>query len=53
MPAPLKYQLNTVKVVALEKVSLVIHKIVRLFANTFTVNEKRDLLALDNLTQTI
>ena len=30
-----------------------IHKILRLFANTFTVNEKRDLLTIDNLTQTI
>ena len=30
-----------------------IHKILRLFPNTFTVNEKRDLLTIDNLTQTI
>ena len=30
-----------------------IHKILRRFPNTFTVNEKRDLLTIDNLTQTI
>ena len=42
------------KVVALEKVPLlVIHKILRLFVNTLTVNEKRYLLTRDNLTQTI
>ena len=42
------------KVVALEKVSLlVIHKILRLFVNTLTVDEKRYLLTRDNLTQTI
>ena len=42
------------KVVTLEKVPLlVIHKILRLFVNTLTVNEKRYLLTRDNLTQTI
>ena len=52
--APLQYLLMTVKVVAFEKVSLlVIHKILRLFVNTLTVNEKRYLLTRDNLTQTI
>ena len=52
--APLQYLLITVKVVALEKVSLlVIHKILRLFVNTLTVDEKRYLLTRDNLTQTI
>ena len=52
--APLQYLLITVRVVALEKVSLlVIHKILRLFVNTLTVNEKRYLLTRDNLTQTI
>ena len=52
--APLQYLLITLKVVALEKVSLfVIHKILRLFVNTLTVDEKRYLLTRDNLTQTI
>ena len=52
--ASLQYLLMTVKVVAFEKVSLlVIHKILRLFVNTLTVNEKRYLLTRDNLTQTI
>ena len=32
---------------------LVIHKIIRLFVNTFTVNDKHYLLNRDNLTQTI
>ena len=36
-----------------KKCLLLIYKILRLFANTFTVNEKRDLLTIDNLTQTI
>ena len=36
------------------KVSLlVIHKMIRLFVNTFTVNDKHYLLNRDNLTQTI
>ena len=52
--APLQYLLITVMVVALEKVSLlVIHKILRLFVNTLTVDEKHYLLTKDNLTQTI
>ena len=52
--APLQYLLITVKVVPLEKVSLLaIHKILRLFVNTLTVDEKRYLLTRDNLTQTI
>ena len=52
--APLQYLLMTVKVVAFEKVSLlVIQKILRLFVDTLTVNEKRYLLTTDNLTQTI
>ena len=52
--APLQYLLITVKVVPLEKVSLlVIHKILRCFVNTLTVDEKRYLLTRDNLTQTI
>ena len=32
---------------------LVIHKMIRLFVNTFTVNDKHYLLNRDNLTQTI
>ena len=36
-----------------KKSVLVIHKILRLFANTLTVDEKRYLLTRDNLTQTI
>ena len=52
--APLQYLLITVKVVALEKVSLlVIHKILRLFVNTLTVDEKRYLVTRDNFTQRI
>ena len=54
MAAPLQYLLITVKVVALEKVSLlVIHKILRLFVNTLTVDEKHYLLTRKNLTETI
>ena len=54
MGGSLRYLLITVMVVALEKVSLlVIHKILRLFVNTLTVDEKRYLLTRDNLTQTI
>ena len=36
-----------------EKFLLVIHKILRLFVNTLTVDEKRYLLTRDKLTQTI
>ena len=36
-----------------KKSLLVIHKILRLFVNTLTVDEKRYLLTRDNLTQTI
>ena len=54
MGGSLRYLLITVMVVALEKVSLlVIHKILRLFVNTLTVDEKHYLLTKDNLTQTI
>ena len=52
--APLQYLLLTVKVVTLQKVSLlVIHKILRLFVNTLTVDEKRYLVTRDNFTQRI
>ena len=36
-----------------KKSLLVIHKILRLFVNTLTVNDKHYLLNRDNLTQTI
>ena len=51
MAAPLQYLLITVMVVALENSSLVIHKILRLFVNTVTVDENHYLLTLDNLTR--
>ena len=53
MTTPLQNLLITVNVVPLEKVFLVIHKIVRLFVNTLTVNDKHYLLNRDNLTQPI
>ena len=53
MTAPLQYLLITVKVVALKKVSLIIHKILRLFVNTLTVNGKHYLLNGDNLPEPI
>ena len=51
MAAPWEIQLITVKVVALEKPLLVIHKILRLFVNTLAVNDKYYLHNRDNLTQ--
>ena len=53
MTAALQNLLITVNVVPLEKVFLVIHKIVRLFVNTLTVNDNHYLLNRDNLTQPI
>ena len=53
MAAPLKYLLNTFKVVALEKVSLVIYKFLRIFFNTLAVDDKHHLLKRDNLAQSI
>ena len=53
MIAPLQYLLITVKVVAFEKSLSVIQKILGLFVNRLTVDEKHYLPALDNLTQTI
>ena len=53
MAAPLQYLLITVKVVALEKVFLIIHKILRLFLNRLTVDDKHYLFNRDNLAQTI
>ena len=53
MTAPLPNLLITVNVVPLEKSLLVIHKILIVFVNTLTVNEKHYLLNRDNLTQPI
>ena len=53
MTPTLQYLLITVNVVALEKVCLVIIKILRLFLNALTVNDKHYLLNTDNLTQPI
>ena len=43
----------TLKVVALENISLVIHKVLRIFVNTLTVDEKHYLVNRDNLTEPI
>ena len=43
----------TLKAVALENVSLVIHKVLRIFVNTLTVDEKHYLVNRDNLTEPI
>ena len=53
MAADLQYLLTTVKVVALEKVPFSVHKILSLFVNTLTVNEKHYVLNRDNLRQPI
>ena len=53
MAAPLQDLLITVKVIALEKPVLVIHKILRLFVNRLTVDEKHYLFNTDNLAQPI
>ena len=53
MAASLKYLLITLKVVSLKKSFLVIHKILRLFINTLTVNDKDYLLKRENLAQPI
>ena len=53
MTVPFRYLLVTVKVVAFEKSLLGIDKILRLFVNTLTADEKHYLLTRDNLTQTI
>ena len=51
--APLHYLLITVKVIPLKKSLLVIHKILKPFVNTLTVDENYYLLMRDNLTETI
>ena len=53
MALPLQYLLNTLKVVALDKNSLGIEKIQRLFVNTLTAHDKHYLLNRENLTQQI
>ena len=53
MALPLQYLLNTLKVVALEKVSLGIEKLQCLFVNTLTADDKHYMLNRDNLTQPI
>ena len=53
MALPLQYLLNTLKVVALDKNSLGIEKIQRLFVNTLTAHDKHYLLNSENLTQRI
>ena len=53
MATPLLYLLITVKVVALEKVSFMIHKILRVFVHILTVVDKHYLLNTDKLTQPI
>ena len=53
MTAPLQNLLITVNVVPLEKSLLVIHKILIVFVNTLTADDKHYLLNRDNLTQPI
>ena len=53
MAEPLQYLLNTLKYILWKKYVLVIHKILRLFVNTWIVEDKHYLLNRDNLTQPI
>ena len=53
MAAPLQNLLNAVTVVPLEKVSFSDTKILRLFVNTLTLDDKHYLLNRDNLTEPI
>ena len=53
MTARLQHLSITSKVVAFEKSLLVIHKILRLFVYTLTVNDKHYSLNRDNLTEPI
>ena len=50
---PLPYLLITLEVIKLEKSLLVIYKILRLFLNTLTADDKHYLLNSDNLTPPI
>ena len=51
--ARLHYLLITVKVIPLKKSLLLIHKILRLFLNTLTVDENYYLLIRDNIAETL
>ena len=53
MTAPLQNVLITANVVPLEESLLVIHKILIVFVNTLTADDKHYLLNRDNLTQQI
>ena len=53
MTEPLQNLLITLNVVPLEKSLLVIHKILIVFVNTLTADDKHYLLNRDNLTQPI
>ena len=53
MTAPVQNLLITVNVVPLEKSLLVIHKILIVFINTLTADDKHYLLNRDNLSQPI
>ena len=53
MAAHVQYLLITVKKLHWKKFLLVIHKILRLFVNTLTLNDKYYLLNRDNFTQPI
>ena len=53
MAAPLQNLLIILNVVALDKVSSLIYKVLTLFLTTLTVDEEYYLLNRDNLTQTI
>ena len=53
MTAPLQNLLITVNVVQLEKSLLVIHKILIVFVNPLTADDKHYLLNRDNLTEAI
>ena len=53
MMTPLPYLLITVNIFSWKKSILVLYKIIRLFVNTLTANEKYSLVNRDNLTQPI
>ena len=53
MPASLPYWLITMKVIELEKFVLGTWKVLRLFVNTFTADDKYSLLSGDNSMQAI
>ena len=53
MMTPLPYLLITVNIFSWKKAILVLYKIIRLFVNTLTANEKYSLVNRDNLTQPI